>query len=139
MITEREEIFTTAELNKTDLFPNYIVVRRQINNETNDAGEWQGFIRDLKQTIRKTVSKSKSEVISTHQSELSNLKKLIDGFQKEDFVQLKHEIKQEIEQKVQTIRGDMDGLKVEIKGDMDFLKTSISQILQKLNNQSADI
>ncbi|CDW87819.1 wd-40 repeat protein [Stylonychia lemnae] len=139
MIAEREEIFSSTEINRKDYFPNYIVVRRQINNETNDAGEWQGFIKDLKQTIRKTASKSKSEIISTHSSELSNLKKQIDRLQKEDFVQLKQEIKQDIEQKVQGIRGDLDALKEKNQGDMDFLKASISQILQKLNNQSADI
>ncbi|CDW85076.1 wd-40 repeat protein [Stylonychia lemnae] len=141
MIMEREELFSIKALNRKDYFPNYIVVRRQIKNEANEVGEWQGFIKDLKYTIRTTSSKSKSEIISTHSSELSSLKKQIDGLQKEDLAQLKHEIKQDIEQKVQEIqvyiKENMNGLKSDIdslKGDMDFIKASISQIIQKINN-----
>ncbi|CDW82688.1 wd-40 repeat protein [Stylonychia lemnae] len=123
MIAEREALFSQYDLSNQDFFPNYLVVRRLSNNEVNEVGEWQGFIADLKSTIRSTISKSKSEIIQNHSLELSCLQKQFGEFQKEEFVQLKQEIKQEIESKVQGL-----------KEDMDFLKSSISQILQKLNN-----
>ncbi|CDW73225.1 UNKNOWN [Stylonychia lemnae] len=63
LIFEREQLFSEEELKSTKYFPNYIVVRRPLNTEIKEAGEWQGFIKDLKQTIRTTVVKSKSEII----------------------------------------------------------------------------
>ncbi|CDW78024.1 UNKNOWN [Stylonychia lemnae] len=63
MIVEREQLFSQDELKLTKYFPNYIVIRRPQNTEITDAGEWQGFIKDLKYTIRTTVVKSKAEII----------------------------------------------------------------------------
>ncbi|CDW91442.1 wd-40 repeat protein [Stylonychia lemnae] len=144
MILEREELLSIKELERKDFFPNYIVVRRQINNEANEVGEWQGFIKDLKYTVRTTVSKSKNEIISTHSSELSSLKRQFDELQKEDIVSLKHQIQQDGESNAQVLKEEIYGIQDDIvglkqnmdllKGDMDFLKISISQILQKLNN-----
>ncbi|CDW79710.1 wd-40 repeat protein [Stylonychia lemnae] len=68
MIVEREQFFTKSDLESLKYFPNYIVVRRPINTESNDSGDWQGFIKDLKYTIRTTTAKSKADIIQNLQS-----------------------------------------------------------------------
>ena len=52
MIVEREQLLNEVELTSINYFPNFIVVRRPLNTEANEGGEWQGFIKDLKSTIR---------------------------------------------------------------------------------------
>ncbi|CDW89537.1 UNKNOWN [Stylonychia lemnae] len=69
MIVEREQFFTENDLKSTKYFPSYIVVRRPLNAVSKEDGEWQGFVRDLKQTIRTTAFKSKADIIQN-----SNLK-----------------------------------------------------------------
>ncbi|CDW78734.1 wd-40 repeat protein [Stylonychia lemnae] len=73
MIVEREQLFSEADLKKEEIFPQFIVVRKQINNSSIDAGEWQGFIKDLKQTIRNTAAKSKGEIINSFQASLGKI------------------------------------------------------------------
>ncbi|CDW73596.1 wd-40 repeat protein [Stylonychia lemnae] len=63
MIVEREQLFNDIELKNTEYFPNYIAVRRPLNTSIDEAGEWQGFIKDLKYTIRTTAAKQKTEII----------------------------------------------------------------------------
>ncbi|CDW89455.1 wd-40 repeat protein [Stylonychia lemnae] len=63
MIVEREQLFNESDMISKDYFPNFIVVRRPLNTETNEGGEWQGFIKDLKYTIRTSAVKSKIEII----------------------------------------------------------------------------
>ncbi|CDW85239.1 wd-40 repeat protein [Stylonychia lemnae] len=63
MIVEREQLFNEVELKSKVNFPNFIVLRRPLNTESNEAGEWQGFIKDIKYTIRTTAAKSKIELI----------------------------------------------------------------------------
>ncbi|CDW71749.1 UNKNOWN [Stylonychia lemnae] len=76
MIVEREQLFNESDLESLDYFPNYIVVRRPLNSEINDGGEWQGFIKDLKYTIRTTAAKSKAEMIQNLQSVKTQLDKI---------------------------------------------------------------
>ncbi|CDW81541.1 wd-40 repeat protein [Stylonychia lemnae] len=52
MIVEREQLFKDSDLTCKDYFPNYIVVRRPLNTESNEGGEWQGFIKDLKYSLQ---------------------------------------------------------------------------------------
>ncbi|CDW79314.1 wd-40 repeat protein [Stylonychia lemnae] len=68
MIVEREQLFNAADLKSQEYFPNFIAIRRPLNTESNESGEWQGFIKDLKYTIRTTAAKSKSEIIQNLQS-----------------------------------------------------------------------
>ncbi|CDW74765.1 UNKNOWN [Stylonychia lemnae] len=77
MIVEREQLFSNDDLKSKIYFPNYIVVRRPLNTEINEAGEWQGFIKDLKYTIRTSAVKSKAEIIQNlHSIQTKNNQKL---------------------------------------------------------------
>jgi len=40
-----------------------LILRRPIETNDGDSGEWQGFIKDLKYTIRTSVLKTKQEII----------------------------------------------------------------------------
>ncbi|CDW79775.1 wd-40 repeat protein [Stylonychia lemnae] len=64
MIVERELLLTPKdEAEKKFYFPEYIILRRAVETSEGDQGEWQGFIKDLKYTIRTSAQKSKAEVI----------------------------------------------------------------------------
>ncbi|CDW86294.1 UNKNOWN [Stylonychia lemnae] len=73
MIAEREQLLLESELKKVELFPKFIVVRKQINNQSDEAGEWQGFIKDIKSTIRTTSAKLKGEIIQNMHSSLGKI------------------------------------------------------------------
>lgn len=56
LIYERESQFKDEDLNNPQLFPRYIVLRRLANSDS-QADEWQGFIKDLKSTVKNNTSK----------------------------------------------------------------------------------
>ncbi|CDW84948.1 UNKNOWN [Stylonychia lemnae] len=151
MIVEREQLFNREGLESISNFPNFIVVRRPLNTETNDAGEWQGFIKDLKYTIRTTAAKSKGELIqSLHSIQTQNVKngqklqKIDEAFElnsknvslEEKISKLQQNskndfdlLKSEFNTKVDSIDDQVKGL----KNDMEFIKSSLTQILQKVD------
>ncbi|CDW87331.1 UNKNOWN [Stylonychia lemnae] len=161
MIVEREQIFSETDLKNADLFPNYIVVRKQINNQSIDTGEWQGFIKDLKYTIRTTAAKSKGEIIQNFCTQLglrvdqiqSNQKLMNQSIQEQiQSLNQSEELKLDKNQKdIDSINSKIEGLDVQVRGldaqnqgldskimklqnDMDFIKNSMIQLLQN-NNQ----
>ncbi|CDW82687.1 wd-40 repeat protein [Stylonychia lemnae] len=61
LIKERELFMNPMKDDKN--FPKYLILRRPIITFDDDSGEWQGFIKDLKYTIRTTTGKSKAEIL----------------------------------------------------------------------------
>ena len=47
MIIERESIMGKAELSNTKWFPNFIILRRKVDNDSQTM-EWQGFVKEIK-------------------------------------------------------------------------------------------
>ncbi|CDW76933.1 UNKNOWN [Stylonychia lemnae] len=146
MIVEREQMYSDNELLIKQVFPNYIVLRRQVNNQSNEAGEWQGFIKDLKHTIKTTVTKSKSEIMqslhSQNQKNTAQIDKIPNSIEEMIIKNLNEANQNEsnkqqlLEMKLQMVsqKEDFDVLKSdfkELKSDMNFIKESISQLLQK--------
>ncbi|CDW77824.1 wd-40 repeat protein [Stylonychia lemnae] len=63
MIAEREIHFSKEDTQNPYLFPKYLILRRPIDTIDSDSGEWQGFIKDLKSTIKVQNLKLKNEII----------------------------------------------------------------------------
>ncbi|CDW83104.1 wd-40 repeat protein [Stylonychia lemnae] len=64
MIVERELLLNPMDEDERNFYyPQYIILRRSIETLDGESGEWQGFIKDLKYTIRTSALKSKAEVI----------------------------------------------------------------------------
>ncbi|CDW90203.1 wd-40 repeat protein [Stylonychia lemnae] len=159
MIVEREQLFNKNDLSNEKYFPNFIVLRRPLNTEINEGGEWQGFIKDLKYTIRTTVVKSRTEIIQNiHSLHTQNNQKLdlAQENSKNDFNLLRADvIGLEVQSKrldgkvdgvdakvealdthVKELNGKVDGLDskvLRIQDDMEFIKSSLTKILQNYN------
>ncbi|CDW71536.1 serine threonine protein kinase [Stylonychia lemnae] len=136
MIVEKEQLISTNDLTDINLFPNFIVVRRPLSNDSNEAGEWQGFIKDIKYTIRTAVAKSKGEIIQNLHQSLEKINSSIQQSQKksisDDSIENKlQKIKDQLDSKVDSL----DTKVVELKNDMNFIRSSIAQILQNQNQQ----
>ncbi|CDW91093.1 wd-40 repeat protein [Stylonychia lemnae] len=135
MIVEREQLFTSSELLNKEMFPNYIVIRGQINNNNNESGEWQGFIKDLKYTIRTSAAKSKQELIQNNNSQYSKISSaIIDAqTQKHKKNSKNDEIQVQFGQlKQQLLENDKENKEnyQKLANEMDFIKSQISQILK---------
>ncbi|CDW74402.1 UNKNOWN [Stylonychia lemnae] len=126
MIVEREQLYSQDDLKSTINFPNYIVVRRPLNTEINDAGEWSKaeIIQNLHQ-IQTQNKESNQKLDQTQENSKNEIEKLCKGFvTKQD-----------------TLDGKVDGLDSQVKelgtqvykiqADMDFIKSSLTQMLQK--------
>eukprot|EP00347_Sterkiella_histriomuscorum_P009011 403342872 len=74
MIVERELQFSDEELKSTKLFPKYMLLRRPVSSDSNEQGEWQGFVKDIKQSIRTVAAKQKTEIIANFKSQNNNTK-----------------------------------------------------------------
>eukprot|EP00347_Sterkiella_histriomuscorum_P016393 403353358 len=74
MIVERELQFSDEELKSTKLFPKYMLLRRPVSSDSNEQGEWQGFVKDIKQSIRTVAAKQKTEIIANLKSQNNNTK-----------------------------------------------------------------
>eukprot|EP00347_Sterkiella_histriomuscorum_P004167 403361497 len=68
MIVERELHFSKEELISEKYFPKYLLLRRPVSSSDNESGEWQGFVKDIKNTIKTTTTKQKT----TFQQEISS-------------------------------------------------------------------
>lgn len=62
MIIERESVMSHSELENNDWFPNYIVVRRKAN-ESQESGQWQGFVKEIKTNFDKAFATLHSTVV----------------------------------------------------------------------------
>ena len=63
MIVEREMHFTEEDCKNPAYFPKFLLLRRQVGSKSSDAGEWQGFIKDLKNSVKTTMLRSKNEIM----------------------------------------------------------------------------
>ncbi|CDW72174.1 UNKNOWN [Stylonychia lemnae] len=142
MIAEREQLFSNDDLNKSELFPAYIVVRRQIKSESNDGGEWQGFIKDLKYTIRTTSAKSKGEIIQNLQQSIGKLDngneqnlKLMSGELSEQIKILKQQFEKTSEDSGKEIKL----IKEQQSQYKESILLQIDSIVQSLQAQSKDL
>jgi len=45
-------------------FPNYLVFRRQAEHESGDKEEWQGFVKDIKISLKKSQQDIKKQIES---------------------------------------------------------------------------
>ncbi|CDW74224.1 UNKNOWN [Stylonychia lemnae] len=127
MIAEREQLFSADELQQEELFPRFIVVRKQINNQSIDASEWQGFIKDIKYTIKTTSAKSESEIIHNLNASLGKLEKLEAYFLEKD------SNNQNANQKYEELDKKVEGLSTQVlslQDDMKFIKNSLAKLLQ---------
>ena len=61
MIIERESVMSQSELGNDDWFPNYIVVRRKANG-SQESGQWQGFVKEIKNNFDKSFADLQSTV-----------------------------------------------------------------------------
>ncbi|CDW83425.1 wd-40 repeat protein [Stylonychia lemnae] len=139
MIVEREQLFNSNDLTNKQYFPNYIVVRRPLNTEDNETGEWQGFIKDLKYTIRTTAAKSKGEIIQSLNSiQNQNLKndKKNEGLD-EKITNLKLQLDQNSENSnndLKLIKSDVNGLDTKVNG-LDGQTKEIDVQVKRLDNK----
>ena len=67
MIIERESVMSKSELGNDDWFPNYIVVRRKANS-SQDSGQWQGFVKEIKTNFDKSFADLQSTVATQDKS-----------------------------------------------------------------------
>ena len=61
MIIERESVMSQSELDNEDWFPNYIVVRRKAYG-SQESGQWQGFVKEIKTNFDKAFTTLQSTV-----------------------------------------------------------------------------
>ncbi|CDW76701.1 UNKNOWN [Stylonychia lemnae] len=142
MIVEREQLFTAEDHTNKEYFPNFIVVRRPINSQTNEAGEWQGFIKDLKYTIRTTAAKSKAEIIQNlHSLQSQSHNKIVEVFQQNSKQSSSNEnldkhfsnlMKEQLVSKsdFQQFKEGIDQQVQGLQNDMDIIKSSLALIIQ---------
>ncbi|CDW86987.1 UNKNOWN [Stylonychia lemnae] len=141
MIVEREQLFNEQDLINQRLFPQYIIIRRQLDINAGDAGEWKGFLKDLKNVIEVTSTKSKNDIIQ-NQVQLNKIPQILDQQKsklettqqevKGDLTLLKNEISG-IKTDVDSMKNDIMTIKNQVNGIENLLQESISKILEKLN------
>jgi len=67
MIIERESVMSKSELGNDDWFPNYIVVRRKAKG-SQESGQWQGFVKEIKTNFDKSFADLQSTVATQDKS-----------------------------------------------------------------------
>ena len=58
MIVERELHMEQKDFENNDYFPRFLLLRRPVGAGNEEGEEWQGFIKDIKQTLRINISRS---------------------------------------------------------------------------------
>ena len=104
LIAEREMHMTEADFANSDYFPKYIVLRRPANAAGIEGAEWQGFIKDLKQTLKLNNQKVMSAIVRSQEKNLKTQAEIVEAVQEGRAGQNKIEMKmQEIEKKMEEI------------------------------------
>ncbi|CDW85302.1 wd-40 repeat protein [Stylonychia lemnae] len=109
LILEREQLFSEQELKNPVYFPNYIVIRRQVNTTFQEDGEWQGFIKDIKGTMKIQTVKQKNEIISSFGK--SQNKVQVSSI--EDLVNEQKKLKEIIEQLIESKKPELQQQQVQ--------------------------
>ncbi len=68
MIVERESMMTEDDKNNLEYFPKYLILRRAVGSGTDSSEEWQGFIKDIKQTLKITQQKNEISMMNQIQT-----------------------------------------------------------------------
>ncbi len=64
MIVERESMMSHEDKNNSEYFPQYLILRRAVGAGMNSQEEWQGFIKDIKQTLKITQQKNETSMMN---------------------------------------------------------------------------
>ncbi len=67
MIVERESMMSDDEASNPEFFPKYLILRRPVGSGMNSSEEWQGFIKDIKQTLKMTQEKNEASMMNQMQ------------------------------------------------------------------------
>ncbi|CDW75193.1 UNKNOWN [Stylonychia lemnae] len=138
LTVEREQFFSSEDLKSTKYFPQYIVVRRPLNAVIKEDGEWQGFIKDLKYTIRTTVAKSKADIIQNlHQLQTQNNQKL-DKIDEVLALHQKQFTNDGLDEKIKILSEKHDQVCESSKKDLQILKTDLDELAIGLELQNKD-
>ncbi len=62
MICERELFFSEDDAKNPIYFPKYLILRRSAEQVDGDQAEWQGFLKDIKLSMRQQQTKIKSDM-----------------------------------------------------------------------------
>ena len=72
MIAERELFLNAEEIENPSYFPKYLILRRASQQKGNELVEWEGFIKDLKVSMKQNQTKIKEQMDQMmHQVEAS--------------------------------------------------------------------
>eukprot|EP00347_Sterkiella_histriomuscorum_P012995 403366420 len=77
MIVERELHFSKEELTSEKYFPRYLLLRRPVSSSDSESGEWQGFVKDIKNTIKTTTTKQKQDFQQEISSQCQKLQDVV--------------------------------------------------------------
>eukprot|EP00347_Sterkiella_histriomuscorum_P008450 403345053 len=142
MIVERELHFSEEELTSEKYFPKYLILRRPVSSSEGENGEWQGFVKDIKNTIKTASTKQKSDIqyLIQAQSEKSQVQnnKLQSQTEKIELQSenLKSEVQiikaetQQINRNFDSIQTDIKETKQEILAIKDGLEGKSTEALQ---------
>eukprot|EP00347_Sterkiella_histriomuscorum_P019916 403339816 len=124
MIVEIELHFSKEELTSEKYFPRYLLLRRPVSSSDSESGEWQGFVKDIKNTIKTTTTKQKSDFHQEIQSQCSKL---------QDDTQAKHDL---INANIQNINKQLQSQDSKIEQINKQLSEFIK--IEQLNKQMTD-
>eukprot|EP00347_Sterkiella_histriomuscorum_P017462 403349274 len=90
LIKERESYFKEKHFNNKKFFPKYMLLRRPALGYNSEEIDWQGFVKDLKNTI----NKSNMNQINQMKNQVDHIKS--DIYEKMELIQKDQNVKQEI-------------------------------------------
>eukprot|EP00347_Sterkiella_histriomuscorum_P015684 403356086 len=126
MIVERELHFTEEELISEQYFPKYMILRRPVSSSDGENGEWQGFVKDIKNTIKTASTKQKSDI--QYQIQAQSEKS-----------QAQNDIIQTQTEKIQAQNEKMEQQSEDLKSEVQIIKIETLQINNNFDSIQADI
>eukprot|EP00347_Sterkiella_histriomuscorum_P005218 403357440 len=136
MIVERELHFTGEELTSEKYFPKYMILRRPVSSSEGENGEWQGFVKDIKNTIKTTSTKQRTDIQYEIQAQGEKLKIEVQNIQIEsqklnsNFVEIKTDLKQDI----LGIKNDLESKMLNVNKQLESQDAKIEQLTNKLDD-----
>eukprot|EP00347_Sterkiella_histriomuscorum_P004781 403359125 len=131
MIVERELHFTDEELNSEKYFPRYLLLRRPVSSSDSESGEWQGFVKDIKYTIKTTTTKQKQDFQQEISSQCQKLK---------DDTQAKYDlIHSNIKESIKETNQQLQGLDTKIDTKIEKLNKQLTDFISEQQQQNLAI
>jgi len=81
LIAEREMHMTQSDFDNSAYFPKYIVLRRPAKAEGGEGAEWQGFIKDMKKTLKLNIQKILNSIQRTQEKNVKSQAELNETIQ----------------------------------------------------------